>query len=90
MEKSFQIMKRIILIKELSDDKVEFKNFFNIKLSDMFPYFVDIRKRNELYKKFKIKKAVPLYELVKTCKQFTKRKIDYIYKLFNLGNNFFP
>ncbi len=83
-------MKRIILIKELSDDKVEFKNFFNIKLSDMFPYFVDIRKRNELYKKFKIKKAVPLYELAKTCKQFSKRKIGYINKLFNLGNNFFP
>ena len=77
------------LIKELSDDKVEFKNFFNTKLSDMFPYFVDIRKRNELYKKFKIKKAVPLYELAKTCKQFSKRKIDYINKLFNLGNNFF-
>ena len=55
----------------------------------MFPYFVDIRKRNELYKKFKIKKAVPLYELVKTCIQFKKRKIDYINKLFNLGNNFF-
>ena len=55
----------------------------------MFPYFVDIRKRNELYKKFKIKKAVPLYELAKTCKQFSKRKIGYINKLFNLGNNFF-
>lgn len=77
------------LIKELTEDKLELKSFFNIKLSEMFPYFVDIKKKNELYNKFHIKKALPLYELVKTCKQFKKRKIEYINKLFNLGNNFF-
>ena len=55
----------------------------------MFPYFVDIKKKDELYKKYKIKKAIPLYELVKTNKQFKKRKPEYIEQLFNLGYNFF-
>ena len=77
------------LIKELSENQLEFKNFFNTKLSEMFPYFVDIKKKDELYKKYKIKKAIPLYELVKTNKQFKKRKPEYIEQLFNLGYNFF-
>ena len=77
------------LIKELSENQLEFKNFFNTKLSEMFPYFVDIKKKDELYKKYKIKKAIPLYELVKTSKQFKKRKPEYIEQLFNLGYNFF-
>lgn len=78
-----------ILMKELSEDKTEFKKFFNTKLYEMLPYFVDINKKHILENKYKIKKAVPLYELVKTCKQFKGRQPKYIQELFKLGNNFF-
>ena len=78
-----------ILMKELSESQIEFKKFFDMKLYEMLPYFIDEKKKHILESKFKIKKAVPLYELVKTCKQFTKRQPEYIQELFKLGNNFF-
>ena len=45
------------LIKELSENQLEFKNFFNTKLSEMFPYFVDIKKKTNYIKNIKLKRV---------------------------------
>ena len=66
----------------------QFKNFFIFKICEIFELFTEESKKDTL-KQFGIKKAIPLYDLVKKEKTIVQKGKEYTNLLLSYGKNYF-
>lgn len=66
----------------------QFKKFFNYKICELFELFTEESKKDTL-KQFGIKKAIPLYDLVKKEKTIVQKGKEYTNLLLSYGKNYF-
>ncbi len=66
----------------------QFRKFFNYKICELFELFTEESKKDTL-KQFGIKKAIPLYDLVKKEKKMVQEGKEYTNLLLRYGKNYF-